>query len=93
MLHERGVVVVPDFIANAGGIIAAAHSMEARYSPFPVVPDTVFAMISLKMRRNSETVVRESRRRELAPHLTAQRIAQDRVREAMRLRGQLGVGR
>jgi glutamate dehydrogenase (NAD(P)+) len=94
VLHERGVVVVPDFIANAGGIIAAAHSMDARYSPFPVVPDTVFSMISLKMRQNAETVVTESRRRELAPHATAQEIAQDRVREAMRLRGQVvGEGR
>lgn len=94
VLHERGVAVVPDFIANAGGIIAAAHSMEARYSPFPVAPDTVFAMISVKMRQNAETVVRESRRRELAPHLVAQEIAQHRVREAMRLRGQLvGAGR
>jgi glutamate dehydrogenase (NAD(P)+) len=89
VLHERGVVVVPDFIANAGGIIAAAHSMDARYSPFPVVPETVFSMISLKMRQNSETVVIESRRRKLAPHVTAQEIAQDRVREAMRLRGRL----
>lgn len=89
VLHERGVVVVPDFIANAGGIIAAAHSMDARYSPFPVAPETVFSMISLKMRQNAETVVTESRRRGLTPHATAQEIAQDRVREAMRLRGQL----
>jgi glutamate dehydrogenase (NAD(P)+) len=29
VLHERGVVVVPDFIANAGGIVAAAHSTDA----------------------------------------------------------------
>jgi glutamate dehydrogenase (NAD(P)+) len=91
ILHERGVVVVPDFIANAGGIIAAAHSMDARYSPFRVDPDAVFAMISAKMRQNAETVVIESLRRELAPHITAQEIAQERVREAMRLRGQYVV--
>jgi glutamate dehydrogenase (NAD(P)+) len=57
-----------------------------------VDPATVFAMISLKMRENAETVVRESRRRGLAPHLAAQEIAQDRVREAMRLRGQIVGG-
>jgi glutamate dehydrogenase (NAD(P)+) len=51
-------------------------------------------MISLKMRQNAETVVRESRRRGLTPHLAAQELAQDRVREAMRLRGQIaGEGR
>lgn len=91
ILHERGVVVVPDFIANAGGTIAAAHSMDARYSPFPVVPDAVFAMISAKMRENAETVVRESRRLGLATHLAARVIAEDRVRRAMRLRGQVSA--
>ncbi|WP_220454413.1 Glu/Leu/Phe/Val family dehydrogenase [Nocardioides immobilis] len=91
ILHERGVVVVPDFIANAGGTIAAAHSMDARYSPFPVVPDAVFAMISAKMRENAETVVRESRRLGLATHLAARAIAEDRVRRAMRLRGQVSA--
>lgn len=89
VLHERGITVVPDFIANAGGIIAAAHSMEARYSPFPVNPDDVFSMISLRMRENAVTVVDESRRRDLAPHIAAQELAQDRVRDAMQLRGQL----
>lgn len=61
----------------------------ARSSAFPVVPDTVFTMISLKMRENAETVVHESRRRRLAPHATAQEIAQDRVPAAMGLRGQV----
>lgn len=30
ILHERGIAVVPGFIANAGGIVVAAHSMAAR---------------------------------------------------------------
>jgi hypothetical protein len=42
LLHERGIEVVPDFIANAGGVIAAAHSMDAHHSPFPVDPAGVF---------------------------------------------------
>jgi glutamate dehydrogenase (NAD(P)+) len=89
VLHERGIVVVPDFIANAGGIVAAAHSMDARYSPFTVDPADVFSMISTKMRANAETIVIESRRRGTTPHDTAQEIARHRVREAMRLRGQI----
>ena len=55
ILNARGVTVVPDFIANAGGIVAAAHSMNARYSPFPVNPEDVFPMISTKMRQNTLT--------------------------------------
>ena len=41
VLAARGVTVVPDFIANAGGVVAAAFGMDARYSPFPVNPATV----------------------------------------------------
>lgn len=89
ILHKRGVAVVPDFIANAGGIVAAAHSMDARTSPFTIDPETVFTMVSSKMRENALTVHRESRHRDLAPHETARALAQDRVRAAMRDRGQL----
>ena len=89
ILHGRGVTVVPDFIANAGGIVAAAHSMDARYSPLPVDPAVVFEMISQKMRQNVSTVLTESRQRDLMPHEAARELAQVRVRDAMKLRGQL----
>jgi glutamate dehydrogenase (NAD(P)+) len=89
ILHARGVTVVPDFIANAGGVIAAAHSMDARYSPFTVDPEHVFAMISTKMRQNTITVVTEARNRHLTTHAAAQRLSQERVRDAMMLRGQI----
>ncbi|TIC81988.1 Glu/Leu/Phe/Val dehydrogenase [Nocardioides sp. GY 10127] len=93
ILHERGIVVVPDFIANAGGIIAAAHSMDARYSAFPVDPAVVLDMISTKMRANTATVVAASRRTGRTPHEAALQIAQDRVLAAMRLRGQVAPER
>ncbi|WP_214415767.1 Glu/Leu/Phe/Val family dehydrogenase [Sphaerisporangium fuscum] len=86
ILHKRGVAVVPDFIANAGGIVAAAHSMDARYSPFQVRPDDVFSMISTKLRANASAVLRESRSREITPHEAAYALARGRVREAMVLR-------
>lgn len=89
VLHEREVVVVPDFIANAGGVIAAAHSMDARRSPFPVDPRDVFAMISAKMRANAVAVHEESRRRDVVSHEAARLLAQDRVRRAMELRGRI----
>ncbi|WP_236794785.1 Glu/Leu/Phe/Val dehydrogenase [Amycolatopsis sp. GM8] len=89
VLFERGVVLVPDFIANAGGVVAAAHSMDARHSPFTVDPATVMAMVSKKMRDNSATVVRESLARRLPPHDAAQEMAKERVRAAMAARGQI----
>lgn len=87
ILHERGVMVVPDFIANAGGIVAAAHSMDARRSPFVVDPENVFTMISAKLRANAALVIDESRRRGVPPHEAARSIAQERVRAAMEVRG------
>lgn len=87
-LFERGIAVVPDFIANAGGIVAAAHSMNARRSPFAVDPEVVFDAVSSKMRANATSVVAESRRRAQPAHVTATGLAQERVASAMVARGQ-----
>jgi len=76
ILAKRGIPVVPDFIANAGGIVAAAHSMDMRYSPFTVNPNDIFTMISTKLRANAAAVLAEARRTEQTPHTAAQRLAQ-----------------
>ena len=87
ILHDRGVVVLPDFIANAGGIVAAAHSTDARYSPFAVDPAAVFAMISEKLRGNTLRVLEDSRRGGTTPRQAAVTLAQSRVLAAMTARG------
>jgi glutamate dehydrogenase (NAD(P)+) len=91
ILAKRDIPVVPDFISNAGGIVAAAHSMDMRHSPFTVNPDDIFTMISTKLRANAAAVLAEARRTEQTPHTAAQRLAQQRVLAAMRLRGQLPI--
>lgn len=91
LLHANGVTVVPDFIANAGGVVAAAHSMDARYSAFAIDPDEVFTMISTKLRRNTETVLESSQSNGLAPHQAAVAISQSRVRTAMDLHGRIAA--
>ncbi|WHT16773.1 Glu/Leu/Phe/Val dehydrogenase dimerization domain-containing protein [Crossiella sp. CA-258035] len=88
-LAERGVTVVPDFIANAGGVVAAAFAMDARYSPFRPDPAAIMATVAAKMRANTELVLTESRRTGVLPRAAAMRLAQDRVRTAMALRGRL----
>lgn len=88
-LAERGIVLVPDFIANAGGVVAAAFSMDARYSPFRPDPERTFTTVSTKLRANTAQVIEESRARETTPHVTALALAQERVRQAMELRGKL----
>lgn len=88
-LHERGVLVIPDFIANAGGVVSAAFAMEARFSAFRVDPARIFETISEKLRGNVDVCLETAIERGLTPHESARGLAQDRVRSAMDLRGGL----
>lgn len=90
ILGQRGVMVVPDFIANAGGIVAAAHSYDARHSPFVIDPQEVRATVSTKMRANATSIITRALSSGTAPHRAARTLAQERVRAAMSVRGQLG---
>jgi glutamate dehydrogenase (NAD(P)+) len=91
VLAERGVTVVPDFIANAGGVIAAAFAMDARYSAFRPDTDAVFSTITDKLRANTRTVLGEAARQQITPHTAGRRLAEDRVRAAMQSKGRLSV--
>lgn len=88
VLAERGVTVVPDFIANAGGIIAAAFGMRDRYSPFGVQTAEIVPTVTERMRTNTLTVLQSAAEHGGTSHEAAGQLARDRVRRAMELRGQ-----
>lgn len=77
MLYGRGVVSVPDFIANAGGVICAAveHRGGTRAE--------AFAEIREKISRNTRAVLENSRSEDIPPHKAAGNLAKQRVRDAM----------
>jgi glutamate dehydrogenase (NAD(P)+) len=89
LLDERGVQLVPDFIANAGGAIAAGFAMDARYSAFRPEPDRILAEVASRTRRNTLLVLETAASSGVLPHAAALELAKDRVRTAMRLRGRL----
>ncbi|MEV6227799.1 Glu/Leu/Phe/Val dehydrogenase dimerization domain-containing protein [Saccharopolyspora shandongensis] len=89
VLAERGVTVVPDFIANAGGVVAAAYAMDARHSAFPSEPNQIRTAVSERLRANTVNVLDESARTELTTHEAARRLAEQRVRTAMELSGRI----
>ncbi|MFE3203859.1 Glu/Leu/Phe/Val family dehydrogenase [Embleya sp. NPDC055664] len=89
VLAERGVVVVPDFIANAGGVVAAGFAMDARYSAFRPDAEVIRASVSTKLRENAVRVYEESARRGVTSHEAARALAQERVLAAMRLKGRV----
>ncbi|MCG6970654.1 MAG: Glu/Leu/Phe/Val dehydrogenase [Gammaproteobacteria bacterium] len=79
-LAERGVLCVPDFIANAGGVICAA--MEYAGS----TQKAVFEAIEEKVRRNTEIVLDTAKQQQILPRQAAVELATDRVRKAMHYR-------
>jgi glutamate dehydrogenase (NAD(P)+) len=80
LLHERGIVYVPDFIANAGGVICAAmeYAGATRRAAFDAIED--------KIRANTEQVLEESRSRNVLPRQAAEKIALRRIEKAMSYR-------
>jgi glutamate dehydrogenase (NAD(P)+) len=79
-LHRAGTLVVPDFIANAGGVICAAYEYAG------ATQASAFAAIEEKIRTNTERVLEESKRRQVTPRQAAVALATRRVRRAMEFR-------
>ena len=80
LLHRRGVLCVPDFIANAGGVICAA--MEYRGT----TQAAAFESIEEKVRSNTEQVLEEAQRRGVLPRQAAVDLSLRRVKRAMATR-------
>lgn len=79
-LHERGVLSLPDFIVNAGGVICAAveyqHGTES----------AAFSTIEQKIRTNTRAVLEAARERKVPPRQAALNLARERVLRAMAYR-------
>ena len=79
-LAERGVLVVPDFVANAGGVICAALEYHG------ATRTAAFAAIAEKVRANTAAVIERTAAGRLLPRDAATALALDGVRRAQRLR-------
>jgi len=80
ILHDRGVLCIPDFIANAGGVICAAREYHGA--------TTASAMQSIeeKIRHNTEKVLEISRKENVLPREAAVEMAAERIKKAMSFR-------
>lgn len=79
-LHERGVLVLPDFIANAGGVICGAveYAGGTRSNAFRVIDE--------RIRANTAEVLDRVVRDRVPPRDAALAMARHRIDAAMRLR-------
>jgi glutamate dehydrogenase (NAD(P)+) len=79
-LHERGVLCIPDFIANAGGVICAAMEYQG------ATQAAALQTIGEKLRRNTEQVMETAKSKQILPRQAATEMAEQRVRKAMGFR-------
>ena len=80
MLHARNVICVPDFIANAGGVICAAVEFGGG------TQSQVFPIINEKIRANTEETLERSERDGILPREAATQVAKERLSAAMQYR-------
>lgn len=72
-LHERGILVVPDIIVNAGGVI----SSYAEYRGYN--PKDMFFMVESKIVENTEIILQNAKKEGVSPRVAAMKIAKKRV--------------
>lgn len=80
VLHQQGVLCIPDFIANAGGVICAAMEYAGASE------DTAFKSIQEKLTRNTQAVLEVARQHGIAPREAGTQLAIERVKKVMDLR-------
>jgi glutamate dehydrogenase (NAD(P)+) len=79
MMHEKGILSIPDFIANAGGVICASVEYHGGSEA------AALQQIAEKIAVNTRAVLEEARRRKVLPRQAAVALAEARVRRAMAL--------
>ncbi len=79
-LFKKGILYVPDFIANAGGVICAAMEYAGANQA------AAFETIAEKLRRNTEQVLTRVKEHAIEPRVAAVDMAKERIEKAMSLR-------
>lgn len=79
-LHDKGVLCVPDFIANAGGVICAAMEYQKASE------SAALESIEEKLRRNTRQVLENAKTKGILPREAAVDLALTRVKQAMTYR-------
>jgi len=74
VLHERGILSLPDFIANAGGVICASVEYHGGSE------SQAFATIEERIGRNTRAVLDLARERRLMPRVAARALVDERLR-------------
>ncbi|MBI2076349.1 MAG: Glu/Leu/Phe/Val dehydrogenase [Candidatus Aenigmarchaeota archaeon] len=77
ILHKKGVLVVPDFVANAGGVISSYAEYRGHN------PKKMFELVERKIKKNVNAVLKRARKEDIKPRDAAMATAVERVKKAM----------
>lgn len=77
ILHKKGILVVPDFVANAGGVISSYVEYIGEKK------EQMFKLVEEKINKNTKLVLEMSKKENINPRDAAMRIAKERIREAV----------
>lgn len=83
IMRDRGIVIVPDVIANAGGVICAATEYQR------MSEKQAFERIEATISRNTAEVLERVLKQGQYPHAAAILMAKERLKEAMTFRAHM----
>lgn len=76
-LFERGVLVLPDIVANAGGVISSYAEWKGGYDK-----EKTFKLIKQKITKSVREVLGAAREKKITPREAALAVAQERIKRA-----------
>ncbi|MBW2990723.1 Glu/Leu/Phe/Val dehydrogenase [Candidatus Woesearchaeota archaeon] len=79
-LHKKGILIIPDFVANAGGVISSYVEYKGGDEK------EMFKMVEEKIVKNTSEVLKTSKKQGIKPRDAALNIAVDRIKKSMNKR-------
>tara|TARA_R110002072_G_scaffold273403_2_gene434267 strand:+ start:1165 stop:1791 length:627 start_codon:yes stop_codon:yes gene_type:complete len=86
-LRQRGIVIVPDLLANAGGVLVSYYEWAQNLQQFPWDRDTVLQRLEQRLANVYDTVQNLSLEHQVDLRKAAYELAIKRVANAISLRG------
>jgi len=77
ILHDKGVLVIPDFVANAGGLISSYCELKGYDEK------RMFGLVEKKIKKNTKAVLRKVKKERIMPRDAAIKIAKERILKKM----------
>ncbi len=86
-LQQRGVVIIPDLLANVGGVLASYYEWVQNLQQFPWERELVLSRLEKRLSRTYDAVRDLAQEQKINMRSAAYELAVKRVEQAIRLRG------